>query len=114
IGYCRPYSFFLTDLAPTPTYPLSLHDALPISVEDVQLSGGVQHERQREQPRGVGLAAACARAHQAVQSPDDVDRHPLTVRALHRSEEHTSELQSRENLVCRLLLDKKQHSNIHL
>src|SRR5690606_17758532 len=36
----------------------------------------------------------------------------LVVRYIPRSEEHTSELQSRENLVCRLLLEKKKHNNI--
>src|SRR5207302_6342996 len=67
------------DTAPTEIYTLSLPDALPICREE--------RERERRPVREV-------RAH-------DHDR------AL-RSEEHTSELQSRENLVCRLLLEKKK------
>src|SRR5690606_34788210 len=47
---------------------------------------------------------------QGVQAGDDV----LVYAELERSEEHTSELQSRENLVCRLLLEKKKHSSIHM
>src|SRR5690606_7505903 len=43
----------------------------------------------------------------ALRDPRDLVRHRL----IHRSEEHTSELQSRENLVCRLLLEKKKHTD---
>src|SRR2546421_11750804 len=75
--------FFFNDTATTEIYTLSLHDALPISVAP----------RQRA---SVGrLAAAGDRA--GARRPRDW-----------RSEEHTSELQSRSDLVCRLLLEKKK------
>src|SRR5260370_8001803 len=76
--------FFFNDTATTEIYTLSLHDALPIFRAD--------HHRSH----GPGGAAGAAPA------PDR--RHDL---AADRSEEHTSELQSHLNLVCRLLLEKK-------
>src|SRR5260370_41387959 len=72
--------FFFNDTATTEIYTLSLHDALPIY---------------RFGRRG-GEGAAYRRLHR---------RHD---RPLCRSEEHTSELQSHLNLVCRLLLEKKK------
>src|SRR5256885_10668847 len=77
------FFFFFNDTATTEIYTLSLHDALPIS-------GPAQHG-------GGACGAAAARACQPVAGP-----------ALQRSEEHTSELQSPCNLVCRLLLEKKK------
>src|SRR2546422_7889031 len=64
----------------------------------------------RSHPVRVGEAAV---AHRIVVGVELLDLHPLddrieAVRALHRSEEHTSELQSRLHLVCRLLLEKKK------
>src|SRR6476661_10892219 len=73
--------FFFNATATTEIYTLSLHDALPI------------YPGPRAQPQ-VGLQ----RTRVAGQ-----------VRGLVRSEEHTSELQSHLNLVCRLLLEKKKH-----
>src|SRR5690349_1967480 len=78
---------FFTRPAPTKIYTLSLHDALPIC----------RAERRAE---GPGLSAA------AVASLGRVDA-ALLVLTRRRSEEHTSELQSRRDLVCRLLLEKK-------
>src|SRR5258708_27048199 len=81
--------FFFNDTATTEIYTLSLHDALPISV-DVEK---VMHEFQEDDrnfllpPLGQALA------------PDTY---------IDRSEEHTSELQSPDHLVCRLLLEKKK------
>src|SRR2546430_4174749 len=74
--------FFFNDTATTEIYTLSLHDALPISP-------GVRR----------GAARAGARPRGASQRG----------RAPARSEEHTSELQSQSNLVCRLLLEKKKN-----
>src|SRR6516225_5600883 len=74
------FFFFFNDTAPTEFYTLSLHDALPISVARV-LDGLLEPRRHRLQ----------------------VEVHP---RGQRRSEEHTSELQSHVNLVCRLLLQK--------
>src|SRR2546422_10551057 len=90
--------FFFNDTATTEIYTLSLHDALPIcrGISD----GAVQRGRDR---------------------PDRADAWPTRLRQLffcagteacdrpiYRSEEHTSELQSRLHLVCRLLLEKKK------
>src|SRR6266496_6589293 len=74
------FFFFFNDTATTEIYTLSLHDALPISrgLDDRQ----AVLDRQRLEP----------------------GRH----RVRGRSEEHTSELQSRRDLVCRLLLEKKK------
>src|SRR5690606_41604127 len=72
--------------APPPTPTLSLHDALPISVPGLHRGSGGAHP-------GAGLQA---------------EVQPRLLRRLQRSEEHTSELQSREKLVCRLLLAQKK------
>src|SRR5688572_32441146 len=92
--------FFFTDTAPTEIYTLSLHDALPISarvdVDRDQRLGRVDHQ----------VAAALELHHRVVH------RRKLVLGAValeqRRSEEHTSELQSQSNLVCRLLLEKKK------
>src|SRR5690349_24158342 len=86
----RALFFFFTDPPTTETYTLSLHDALPIS------SGVVV----AQVPGATGLTAY---AGHVVWSQLD----PGTGR-WQRSEEHTSELQSRRDLVCRLLLEKKK------
>src|SRR5205823_14524607 len=78
--------FFFTDTAPSEIYTLSLHDALPISV-DLEFV-----DRQLRQTAEAGIAGTEIVQRQA---------HP-------RSEEHTSELQSLAYLVCRLLLEKKK------
>src|SRR2546430_12492134 len=84
----HPFFFFFNDTATTEIYTLSLHDALPI------------YFCSRSASNGIASAAASA-----VRSPGC-----RPVRA-GRSEEHTSELQSQSNLVCRLLLEKKkQHT----
>src|SRR3712207_7439826 len=85
--------FFFNDTATTEIYTLSLHDALPIYDHQVAVRG---------QPDGVrdGRAAAAARRPRP--------------RPAQRSEEHTSELQSRQYLVCRLLLEKKKKRTIYL
>src|SRR5258707_15651433 len=82
------FIFFFNDTATTEIYPLSLHDALPIYI----LAG----EPVPGQQRFVQLAGGTA--------GDALDPH----RVEERSEEHTSELQSRQYLVCRLLLEKKK------
>src|SRR5258708_17108523 len=72
--------FFFNDTATTEIYTLSLHDALPISP----------------------FALCCCARRTVLGSPDP------TGKELRRSEEHTSELQSPDHLVCRLLLEKKK------
>src|SRR5439155_23908885 len=100
---CHPsvsYSFFFfNDTATTEIYTLSLHDALPISSP---CAGRPETSRPRRTPTP---ARACgsrpSRPRSGPASPP-----PRTAGA--RSEEHTSELQSRGHLVCRLLLEKKK------
>src|SRR5256885_12557775 len=82
--------FFFNDPATTEISPLSLHDALPISRE--RLAG--QHTAARSRHRRGRWRPARERAGTALWRA--------------RSEEHTSELQSPCNLVCRLLLEKKK------
>src|SRR2546430_13284466 len=89
--------FFFNDTATTEIYTLSLHDALPISVRErdaAELHGArrARHRSGMRPLRHVGLL---------VQKR----KRPLGA----RSEEHTSELQSQSNLVCRLLLEKKKN-----
>src|SRR5260221_1884408 len=82
------FFFFFNDTATTEIYPLSLHDALPIWGRRAGQGQG----------RGVSdrLFAPLFRRHRA------------------RSEEHTSELQSHSDLVCRLLLEKKKKATVKL
>src|SRR3712207_8624735 len=93
--------FFFNDTATTEIYTLSLHDALPISGSRAgpDCSG---RSRRNAAPR---LAAA--------RRPARTSRRQY-VRTTVRSEEHTSELQSRQYLVCRLLLEKKKKSTVIL
>src|SRR5207253_11312848 len=104
----------LTHPPTTDLYTLSLHDALPIYVPDAPPSGPVRQERRElaEHP-GSDRRQAAQRAHR--RSHADVPEAIHAIRELHRrcgvrSEEHTSELQSRGHLVCRLLLEKKKHT----
>src|SRR3712207_8521247 len=97
------FFFFFNDTATTEIYTLSLHDALPIFRQRRHAD-----RRARRRPAlaaieeaAVGLVHSRPVAGQVGQ----VDRHPHRVV---RSEEHTSELQSRQYLVCRLLLEKKK------
>src|SRR5690606_42078237 len=100
----RYFSYTLTTTPTTDIYTLSLHDALPISRPDRQPRPRRSAQRLpvRRAARGQGGAGAARAVH-----ADAV--HGGGVGCAHaRSEEHTSELQSRENLVCRLLLEKKK------
>src|SRR2546427_12077925 len=87
--------FFFNDTATTEIYTLSLHDALPIS------RPAQSHRRitTRRYSLAGQLGRACERKNHS--------QHAGIQHAL-RSEEHTSELQSQSNLVCRLLLEKKK------
>src|SRR3712207_7883278 len=93
--------FFFNDTATTEIYTLSLHDALPI------YNGLLQRSPQRRRPSRGALPWAPVRRHPVAR----IDRAD-PARAgddRRRSEEHTSELQSRQYLVCRLLLEKKKY-----
>src|SRR5438132_10505746 len=84
------FSFFFNNTATTEIYTLSLHDALPISTS-------ITPEQMRDYVQCVIR---------------DTARHtPPRDYFLVRSEEHTSELQSHSDLVCRLLLEKKKKKN---
>src|SRR5690606_40975786 len=80
-------------------YTLSLHDALPICTSTAPRSRDWSTARPRWSRR------ACPRSR-AARSTSAAAARPTSTPP--RSEEHTSELQSRENLVCRLLLEKKK------
>src|SRR3712207_8429016 len=82
------FFFFFNDTATTEIYTLSLHDALPISADTPNRIDRLRYDN------GFHMHGEAAR-NGAVLHRD-------------RSEEHTSELQSRQYLVCRLLLEKKK------
>src|SRR2546429_6784333 len=86
------FFFFFNDTATTEIYTLSLHDALPIYPILTSLS---------VQETEAELRDSRATLEKRLQRP---------VAQLSRSEEHTSELQSRLHLVCRLLLEKKNNT----
>src|SRR3712207_7412845 len=90
--------FFFNDTATTEIYTLSLHDALPIS-RIVLFTARRNPMRKRSHRRGaIAVLAAVLLVVLLVF---------LALGSDTRSEEHTSELQSRQYLVCRLLLEKK-------
>src|SRR3712207_8836184 len=101
------FFFFFNDTATTEIYTLSLHDALPISPSAESL-GHLQAYVARADHDGrarPGLFDEAEHTHAVAHVSDDED-------AFERSEEHTSELQSRQSLVCRLLLEKKNSRSI--
>src|SRR2546427_8050975 len=90
--------FFFNDTATTEIYTLSLHDALPICSRS---------RSRRLQPFRCFMTQQRSRRSGAMPGRPVRTEAGLRV-ARHRSEEHTSELQSQSNLVCRLLLEKKK------
>src|SRR5690606_40690053 len=97
--------FFFNDTLSTDIYTLSLHDALPIF-------GCAQGLRLIHRQRMLHRQLLDRAGRQALTTAGRAVR--LGVDRDYRSEEHTSELQSRENLVCRLLLEKKNIKRIRL
>src|SRR2546426_12289475 len=91
------FFFFFNDTATTEIYTLSLHDALPISGSSRTAGGTCARSPGAAPPR------VCARSPWR-------PGWTRTAGSASRSEEHTSELQSPCNLVCRLLLEKKKKS----
>src|SRR2546427_3836785 len=87
--------FFFNDTATTEIYTLSLHDALPISVA---ASAGML----------ACSVGAVVSGSARVMETSSMARPWSLMTSPSRSEEHTSELQSQSNLVCRLLLEKKK------
>src|SRR5690606_41832627 len=112
--YTTTSRFCLHHPAPPELYTLSLHDALPILAPFIPTF---------QRPSGWSPAADIPIPTDFVPTsgfklvvPPEVKVPPGTVLSddvFKRSEEHTSELQSRENLVCRLLLEKKNKKQIH-
>src|SRR3712207_7140520 len=97
--------FFFNDTATTEIYTLSLHDALPIWRK-------VEHDRGTARARCLHAGRRAVRRGREHRSGDahvrgSGDHAGGGRRGRLRSEEHTSELQSRQYLVCRLLLEKK-------
>src|SRR3712207_8982278 len=93
-------TFFFNDTATTEIYTLSLHDALPIS----SIGSGYSRCSTTVRPSpgsSCGPVVMCVSVRGCRPPPAAADL---------RSEEHTSELQSRQYLVCRLLLEKKNIS----
>src|SRR5207249_12317184 len=103
ISHVSPRLFSTRPTSSTPLYPLSLHDALPISFQHIVAAGrghrgALTHERRRlHRDSDSGETGAVGTLHG-----------PFERGGRRRSEEHTSELQSRFDLVCRLLLEKKK------
>src|SRR3712207_8974664 len=90
------FFFFFNDTATTEIYTLTLHDALPISTTNWNTS------------RLSALTASSWRTRSSASAESRVAKAALHCSTSERrSEEHTSELQSRQYLVCRLLLEKK-------
>src|SRR5260370_42245656 len=104
----RPF-FFFNDTATTEIYTLSLHDALPISVSaDAIFATSPATFFALSASRSATTTCAPLRASSSATSRPTPFPPPATSTIL-RSEEHTSELQSHLNLVCRLLLEKKKN-----
>src|SRR3712207_7927176 len=93
--------FFFNDTATTEIYTLSLHDALPIFINECKvLVDKLYEETKQVLNKNITLL-------------HKISNKLLEKETLTRSEEHTSELQSRQYLVCRLLLEKKKNSSYH-
>src|SRR3712207_6892564 len=88
--------FFFNDTATTEIYTLSLHDALPISASRCSTAS----------PRPARSTPTSTSG--STRTPATASAGAPPCRPTRRSEEHTSELQSRQYLVCRLLLEKKK------
>src|SRR5690606_41735730 len=106
---CPRVVFRFRRTAPTAIYTLSVHDALPISFSTTVVAGidcvrSASSNHDRLVPLTVRSAKVLPSATVCTVSPVGA----VTSAQGSRSEEHTSELQSRENLVCRLLLEKKK------
>src|SRR3712207_7694261 len=97
--------FFFNDTATTEIYTLSLHDALPICLAHRLGRAHPLSQRASVSRRGVSRKRGGCRFGQP-----PVGRRLLSDQH-RRSEEHTSEIQLRQYLVCRLLLEKKKHKS---
>src|SRR3712207_9443677 len=98
---CR-FFFFFNDTATTEIYTLSLHDALPIWSSSLPARLGLRLAASPKMRIRIGIAMMAM----TTRMSRDTTAIPK------RSEEHTSELQSRQYLVCRLLLEKKKNHRL--
>src|SRR3712207_9018017 len=98
------FVFFFNDTATTEIYTLSLHDALPILRSETM--GGLEAARQGA---AFAMQGVLERGGHLGMLIDQHFTRGVVVTFM-RSEEHTSELQSRQYLVCRLLLEKKNRN----
>src|SRR2546430_5795616 len=98
--------------APPETSPLPLPAALPISRHDRAAGGEPAAPRARQQPQR-GERVGDLEERQSLHRRRALSRSPTRSPRWGRSEEHTSELQSQSNLVCRLLLEKKKETWSH-
>src|SRR5438034_7395220 len=104
--YCYCFFFFFHDTPTTAIYTLSLHDALPIFQQGIQQVSQELHARSRGQDHLGRKGPREPRQGGPLEARDHPDQA--------RSEEHTSELQSHSDLVCRLLLEKKKQEKIQM
>src|SRR5690606_41084288 len=98
--------YLFNNLAPTAIYTLSLHDALPISQRVFFIQVCVLKKKPNINPAYYKKYFCCNLASMLKVACGTSFNRSFSMSF--RSEEHTSELQSRENLVCRLLLEKKK------
>src|SRR5207248_9416236 len=107
------FFFFFTLPLPPELYPLSLHDALPICQWRGPVAAGVQGAGLADHSPAVTARPGDRRVRFGIRAGPDLARHATgadlaVAGAGGRSEEHTSELQSPYDLVCRLLPEKKK------
>src|SRR5205807_9589863 len=106
--------FFLHTLSTSESYTLSLHDALPISFNGMRIDTNLFRPPFEAIPVGLRDAGIPAKDEQCKErgvTVPEILGEPIGLLEIverPRSEEHTSELQSPCNLVCRLLLEKKK------
>src|SRR5699024_12378508 len=104
------YLFISTAPATTPIYTLSLHDALPIYTLYDQLLELEKQPNEKSIIEEIFRVAHTLKGMSATMGFDDLAQLTHKLENVFRSEEHTSELQSRFDLVCRLLLETKNNS----
>src|SRR2546430_3517810 len=99
------FFFFFNDTATTEIYTLSLHDALPIWCFGSKTASLTSANINSTSAERKSTTKICEIPRRGFTERDEEDGRELVDQ---RSEEHTSELQSQSNIVCRLLLEKKK------
>src|SRR2546430_3620398 len=106
------FLFFFNDTATTEIYTLSLHDALPISCSRRHPSPPITISTRRWPATSAGVVPISGFARRSRPRREGHEKATIPENLSRRSEEHTSELQSQSNLLCRLLLEKNIQLNI--